>query len=107
MKTTETAPASRAAQGQLFPEPAVPLRFPCAYRGFQYAPPCRAKPGEPCHWGDNPWHRGEFHAERRRAAGEPLKTYEELYALGGGEAAIPVEEGGGESEDLEDDEAGA
>lgn len=51
----------------------TPLDFSCAYRGFFYATPCRAKPGEPCRWT-----RGGagFHAERRIAAGERLETYE-------------------------------
>lgn len=71
-----------SAQGDLFertteptpPAPPGPLDFSCAYRGFFYATPCRAKPGEPCRWTRA---GAGFHAERRIAAGERLETYED------------------------------
>jgi hypothetical protein len=74
--TTEVTP--NAAQGELFRDAPDPLRFPCTYPGLRgYAAPCRAKPGEPCRWANPPFNR--YHAERRVAAGERLKTYEEIY----------------------------
>lgn len=91
-------------QFDLFSAPADPLRFPCTYPGFRYALPCGAKAGEPCRWPRaTPPER--FHAERRRAAGEPIKTYEELYgqdsALGSGAEEVA------EAEAVESDEADA
>jgi len=88
-------------QEDLFATAADPLRFPCTYAGHRYALPCKATMGEPCRWPrSTPPER--FHAERRRAAGEPIKTYEELFGhgpvheqepLSGEESEEPAEEG--------------
>lgn len=82
------------AQAELFAEAPDPLRFPCTYLGNRYDLPCRAKAGEPCRWPrfvPSP----PFHAERRVAAGERLKSYEELV----GDEARAEEPPGGDDDD--------
>jgi hypothetical protein len=90
-------------QEDLFATAADPLRFPCTYSGFRYALPCGAKVGEPCRWPRTvPPER--FHAERRAAAGEPIKTYEERFGHEGGAALEPVVEELGDDELTGEDE---
>lgn len=83
-----------------------PLDVACTYPGHRYALPCRARPGEPCQWSDPSAHRGEYHAERRVAAGERLPTADQILAQRGlvaTELDLEIDEG----DDAEPDEGSA